>query len=67
VNGAGATLRYATAVLGAGHSQHVTQNPEQGHVVGHIDLTVGPIDIERKHCNLISTGRSEHLIAARVD
>src|SRR5262249_48716931 len=47
VHGARATLSHPAAKLGTGKTQHITQNPQQRHIVGRVDLASFAIDEER--------------------
>ena len=49
MNGAGTTLGHPAAELGAGEPQHIAQHPEQGHIVGDIDVASLAVDDERYH------------------
>jgi hypothetical protein len=49
VNRASATQRHAATVLGAGHSQRVTQYPKKGRVIGDVDIVRLPVDRQLDH------------------
>src|SRR5262245_17867071 len=51
VDRARATKGGATAELGAGHSQHIPEYPQQWHVVRDIDIVWLSIHIQRGHCH----------------
>jgi hypothetical protein len=49
LHGAGAALRDAAAEFGAGQPNHITQNPQQRHVVWQIERMTLPVNVKRKH------------------
>jgi hypothetical protein len=52
VNGAGAALRYAAAVLGTCDTEFVAQYPEQRHLRNYVNLMLNPIDRELDHVDM---------------
>src|SRR5262245_18617253 len=49
MNRAGAALRYAAAILGAGETNLLANDPEQRRVGLHLDVARSAIDIELRH------------------
>jgi hypothetical protein len=46
MHGAGAAKRHSAAELGAGHAEHVTQDPQQGDVGIDVDGVRGAVDFD---------------------
>jgi hypothetical protein len=49
VHGAGAALRHAAAVFGAGQADPFADRPEQRGIVGHVDVVRGAVNVESGH------------------
>ena len=51
VNGAGATLRHSTTVLGSGQTERFAQNPEQGRTRFNVDVNRLPVNLQSNHAD----------------